>query len=300
MPIAPKPPMTLYNTTNDDLYVMDKGQQIFLPAYGEESFPNAMAESFLSKYPGKVVHATELQVGDQSVVQKPRTIWIANMTGNPDCPELLDAKEWRKKSSGGPRDVEIPHPARAPRPLKEKMLGTWVERQDGYGNLTADRGPSRTLTVPPYQRVEMPYAQGRWFLRRVSAAAMSINSRQNFQLAIAARAPGEFEPNGSWDLDELRGYMRFIDRGAPLPDTEADIRKKLKKSKARQDEIEFRISKEKRELLKRLFFKVVNPDGPTLPSREEFMLYMNADLKPEVIEVDAMETLSKVEAELEA
>ena len=89
MAIAKKAPITLYNTINEDLFVFVGDQRVFLHAYAEETFPFDTAHMFLKKH-HQVKRADNLTIGARTIAVKPDTIWVANMTGNPELPEKLD------------------------------------------------------------------------------------------------------------------------------------------------------------------------------------------------------------------
>jgi hypothetical protein len=171
MAIAKKAPITLYNETAEDLFVFVGDQRMFIQPYAEETFSFDVAQAFLSQHKGRVKRADDLTIGTRSAVIKPTTMWVANMTGNPELPDTLSVKVRDKKL--GMTEQEIPHPAKVARPLVQKALGTWKEQSDAYGNLTSERGFAKYLKIPPYQRVEMPIATGEWFLQRCNASVFS-------------------------------------------------------------------------------------------------------------------------------
>lgn len=288
--------ITLYNQSPSDASVFVNGKRLFLHAFSEGIFDEEVAHAFMHYNPGIVVEAPDLTNLTAETVTKPTTVWVANMTGNPDAPSKMRIKQLVNKRWS---ETEVDNPAKAPRKLVERMAGTWVEKTDARGELTAGRKPWKRVEVPPYKRVEMTEVAGRWFLNRVAMARFGHNPAAGERLvfAIKARPPGAFEPDASWDLDELRAYFRYIEPTAKLPASEADIRARGAKSNMREDEIEFAIGREKRELMKRLFFRVVNPKGPRLPSREEFMQFLGAEAAP--AEDDPMDILEQAEEEVQ-
>ena len=196
---------------------------------------------------------------------KPRTLWVANMTGDPDAAEYITRMRINNVTRAR-EPVPFPNTLRNPMHIKRRHQGGEIPYTDRWGQPTSYYAPSTIIDLPPYQRRELPYHIGKWFITRENMKPEHERGR-----AVVSRAPSTFEPDMGWDLDDMRLYLHLCDSRAELGPDEAEVRRA---APAMQQEVSLHDAK--RLVMKRLHFRVANPKvmlpkrGPFETARKEF------------------------------
>mgnify|MGYP001619221893 CR=1 FL=1 len=249
------------NNSGVDQYVVVKGRQVVLPARTEREMDISVAAKFLETCGVLVSEVLEIG-GTYTPKEAALTVWVANMTGDPDAAPEVSAK---RTNRGHWEDVKVPNPLKEPRTLSRSMGGAMRENITPSGALEGINEFPSLITIPPYQRREMPSHVARWFLNRDRTG-----ERHQRGAAIESRPPSNFEPDMKWPLDEMRSYLRLIDQNAQAGMSEEQVRKsaqRRKNSSKTDEDYEVRLAKET--VMKRLFKRLANP-AVRLPSRAEF------------------------------
>lgn len=289
--------LRVYNQSPKPVQVNVRGQLVVLGPFEEALYDAELARLFMHKHPGIVKEANFFDKKAAMQFEMPKTIWVANMTGDPDAPKTIKKKEFVKRHW---EVVEYDNPTLHPRPLKEEALGEWVEFKDRGGFLSSDRKNGKVYELPPYRRLEMLAPQGDWFLSRCMNASEVDKNNHRIPVAILSREPSDFEPDMEWNLDEMLAYLQYIDASAVRADSEADVVKKMRRRKnIKQTEIEDKIEEEKRLCMKRLYFRLVDPKIP-LPTRQEFVAWRNGIEEADTSEVEAVAVLENAVEQVEA
>lgn len=116
--------------------------------------------------------------------------------------------------------------------------------------------------------------------------------------AIKSRAPSDFEPRPNtiddWSLDDLRAYLKLMDPEAENGRSEEQVIRDAKKRNHRKpEEIEVHIEEEKSLIMKRLFFRLADPQYP-VPSRRDFNEFIRGAVQQEVqVEDDVVDQVEK-------
>jgi hypothetical protein len=249
--------------------VMYGGKKITIGPNEERSYVAELADHIIGECAGIVVEVTD-DFGASYVEDPTNTIWIANMTGDPDAPNEVTVKEVQNKKW---IDVQIPNPRKHARDVKEWAEGPMVEYTAKDGVLEALNMPGKYITIPPYKRIELDAGMGRWFMERVAMSARRTVDRQDLRLACVSRAPGKFEPSMDWPLDEMRAYLTFADAHAKQVPSEAELRKASKPS-----ELDDVLDDAKRMTMKRIYFRLVNPKC-RLPTRQNLRQLVDDEAK---------------------
>jgi hypothetical protein len=284
--------MKIRNRGSQSQAVHFKGNRVVIGAYEEMNASDEVAKAFFTHYPELIVEVDDDFGGVAQAVAKHNTVWLANMTGNPDAPSKLKVKRVKNKHW---EEVEIDNPWRFPIDLKEWAEGEQKEYTDRAG-LWATNECGHYVTIPAYKRVELSEAEADWFMTRSIPNGESFIGKAPVKVIIS-RPPTRFEPSMEWSLDELNAYMQLIDPNVKIGDTEAQLR--VKHKKLGKEQLAQKLDDIKRVLLKRLYFRVVDPQY-RLPTQAEFKDFINSKAafeQPKANELEKLVDSATIEAE---
>jgi hypothetical protein len=276
---------TIKNTSGVPQSIVFKGQQFVLERYDEQTYEALIADLFLDKC-GPIVVDTTDNMGDTYAPDFKRdTVWVANVTGDPDCPAEVEKTHVDKDTRRWKRSM-VTNPNTVARALSREIRGGQRQYTAKDGGLVNETVPARVIEIPPYRRRPLPTHQAEWFLNRDA-------SSESPGAAIKSTAPGDFEPEQSWSVDRLRAYLQYLEPSAGargiLGPSEDDLAKQVKEKKMGSTEAKELIRQTKQMLLKRLYFKVANPlyRKPTRIEFEEYLTGKSA-AQLEQSEIDAL------------
>ena len=249
----------LKNQTSVAQAFVYEGHQIILGPGEEKVFLNDLAKAFLEASAPFVKEVEIDKVGSvYSEKDDQKTVWVANMTGDPDASAETSTKAFINKKW---TDSIRPNPKLKDITIKREMGGGQLGfdlPDNEYGSINL---PPVEITLPPYQRRELPTAIAMWFLNRDATQEPGMVGS-----AILSRPRSNFEPDSSWDLDDMRAYLRLCDPIAVLGDSEDTV---VVKAKQANDNAEIAVHLAKLACLKRLHFRMANPVY-RLPTKREF------------------------------
>lgn len=257
--------MSLRNLSNQPKTVYVSGKPITLPPYAEDFFDATIGRLFLEEH-APVVERIDLSantVAENKIAKS--TLWLANMSGNEGLPEKVKVRYYDKvQKTEAVREID--NPLRVVKTVMQTWKGSDELYVDSHGFGQSKSNPSTEVIIPPYRRIEMPIHQAMWLLNRDGN-----NHPTERNMVIESRAPSDFEPNMSWDLDLIRAYYQWL---MPLATTK-DLGPNL--AKVKKDHSGGAVEKEtqryKLTLLRKLYFLVVNPAVklPTKSQLDEFL-----------------------------
>lgn len=297
---------TIKNTLGITQSVVYKGRQFILHPHGEETFDSEIANAFLAKCSPVVAEVKDQSIGETFAPElQEKTIWVANVTGNPDSPEKVKDRRY-DKSAMRYQEVDIDNPNRKPRPIARELKGGHKQYTARDGGLVQESHPSRTWVVPTFRRVPMPSEVAEWFINRDAMTGPGRGA------VIASRPRSNFEPDLSWSYEDMRNYARLTDPSMNIGPEETAIAREVKAEvdelakanewKPRKIELELRergkeaLRRVKSELFQRLYFRLVNPDYP-LPSRGEYNEFVSGQTQADIEEAEVEAFLAKAERE---
>lgn len=258
--------VTVRNRINQPVSVIFNGKRVVIEAFEEMSMPQLVANKFLEAHPNSVENTLDDAFGASMTPQEtPKTMWLANVTGNPDAPESFKYERF-DKVTGKMIDVFEANPNRKPRLLKYAMKGAEVLEKNKDGVTESTYRPGRYFELSPYRLMEVDADVGRWIMQR----EMRARTAGGTACVIARKLP-EFSPNYSWSIEDLRTYLTLL-RDCDLRDTKkygATTAMLTSQFGSKPKELELRIHDAKRALMKYIYFCQINPSIP-LPTREEF------------------------------
>ena len=249
--------VTLYNTSEVDQHAyMPDGKRYTLTAQEIREVQNDVAQVFLTQR-GKFVQPY------QAAYIPPRsgetTVWIANKTGNPFQPERLKRSRLNRLTQME-EEYEIPNPLRVARPIEFEMNREQKLSKNRDGVTESFSVPPERVKIPPTVRLPVPMTVAEWLQRRDSQ--MTEEHQGSIQVC---RGPGDFEPNMSWNLDEMLLYAELLDGSAPwkrfVPAKGEEHDKKLALFKA----LFFRLTDERYEYVDRAYFQNALLERMTTP-----------------------------------
>jgi hypothetical protein len=298
---------TLRNTTAVPQSLIYKGRQFVLGEHEEQSFAGDVADAFLGKCAPVVVDIA-YDIGHTTVKHVEDTeAWVANVTGNPASPDLVEQKYFDKSSLRW-SSREIKNPNKAPHTISRESKGGHFAYTASDGGLVQKSLPSTVWTILPYRRVKMHKATADWFVTRDGSSGASRGA------CIMSRAPSEFEPDMTWSLDDMRVYMKLVMPDAPLGPDEAKIIAQAKSvaakwakthTDAKPEDVEAKVKEElrtglnaaKQALFRQMYFVLVDP-AYTLPSRKEFREFISGKSEDSISDDDMAELLAKADASM--
>lgn len=235
--------VTLQNTSAVDQYCFVPGDEIryTIPANSVIQVEDRVANEFIKQRGQFVVVYQPISIPERPAEG---SVWVANMTGNPLAPHTV------KNGKGD----SIDNPLRKPEVLEYMLRPDEIETigQDGRSVIHSPPVPVR---ISPFTRVRVPTSIAVWLQTRDSAQSKECVGR----ISICP-APSAFEPDQTWDYDDLRAYSVLvtdkIDVYNVFPSS-ASLSSEDEKYRARQ------------RLLEALHF-VVCDKRSSLPTREYF------------------------------
>ena len=281
--------VTLRNNTSINQNIVFQGKQIVLGPNEEADFIKPVADKFVEMR-NPLVSVVEEDIGGVYDEVRDDIVWIANMTGDPDAPETVKAKMFVNRHW---QMVDIENPKKKSRPLEMKCDQGMRSYTAKDGALEALNLPKKTIKIPPYKRRPLHKNEARWWLNRDA-----ISEPQYRGSSIKSRPPTDFEPDprnvDDWSLDDLRAYLKLMDPGAEMGRSEADVVSQAKKAGHRkEDEIYAHIEEEKYLTMKRIYFRLVDPQFP-VPTKKEFMEFVHGQkVVEQTTEESAMELVEK-------
>lgn len=246
---------TIKNGSGREVVVLINGQREEIKPGQVLTLTATKADAFIAKC-SDVVEIKEVPLnfgGVQADTLAGATVFIANMTGNPNAPETIVARRMVREGGGSrTANVEVANPNREPRLVGRDMdLGQSVV-SGRSGDESLNHGKLR-LEIPPYQRVQWPVNAAEWFINRDSMMEQECRGQVR-----RCRPPSPSDPDLHWDLDDLRSYYELVFGKAPVCPTEKALRTR------HTDDAELLdvILHEKQKLMQELFFVVVDPKAP--------------------------------------
>ncbi len=170
-------------------------------------------------------------------------LWVANATGNPALPKEVSFEVTNKKT-GQTEWHKKPHPLASPITISYRMQQGQAPAIDGEGRESSVNLPSVPIKFPPSSRYPVSRSYANWLVNEMDALQESdCVGRLKF-----CRGPSEFEPNDSWDYDDIRLYVSMMG-GVPL-----DVKKAFPPS----SQLKAGSDAKKEELLHALFFYLID------------------------------------------
>jgi hypothetical protein len=249
--------VTLRNNSNIPQSVIFKGRQIVLDKYAEQKMDAEVAQLFLEKC-ADVVN----EVQQEAAAFDPdgaNDVWVANVTGHPKYAPKVQVKTLRNKKW---EMTEVVNPSAQPHPVKRE----YDHGQEAYvgkdGSYMSRNLPPQPIEILPFQRRLLRKDVADWYLRR---EGVSVQFNGFSRAVIKSRKPSSYEPDMSWDLNEMRAYLKIISAGqeavGPSEEELADAAKD-------QIELDNKLHEAKAALIKTLWFYVCDP-AYRYPTRAE-------------------------------
>ena len=168
--------VTLRNLRSHELVVPGTGGELVFGARGTNEAELALdpqtAEDCLDRYGRDAFDYVDL--GSISSVytppEKPATVWIANMTGNPDAPQVVAAGKMKNRETGLVEEVKVENVNKASRPLRFVMKGAQGYYKDKDGIAQGYNKLPTVIEIPAHQRREVSKPIGQWILTRDALA----------------------------------------------------------------------------------------------------------------------------------
>jgi len=281
--------VTLKNNTGVAQNVVFQGKQIILGPHEESDFIQAVADKFI-EIRSPLVSVVQEEIGGVYEDTQSEIVWVANMTGNPDAPDVIKAKLFVNRQW---QVVDTDNPKKKARPLVMycDQGSRYYTAKDGA--LEALNLPKKEIKIPPYKRRALPAIEAKWWLNRDA-----VNENHFRGQSIKSRPPTDFEPNAKdideWSLDDLRAYLKLLDPGAEMGKSNAEVVTYAKKvGHRKEDEIAAHIEEEKHLAMKRIYFRLVDPQYP-VPTKKDFMEFVHGQkVVEQTTEESAMELVEK-------
>jgi hypothetical protein len=179
-------------------------------------------------------------------------MWLANMTGNPILPKELKVEQTDRKT-GIVSFITKVNPLAQAVTVGQRYGQGQAHGTETDGSPTLINLPAVWIKIPPITRVRAPISIGKWLLMMDGDQEADCRGR-----LIACRAPTEFEPNESWDYDDMRLFAQLMD--API-DT--------KKAYPPARELKNAVDEYKEKLFNNLFYFIVD-ERYQLPPKHAF------------------------------
>lgn len=242
------------------------GDGYILGPYEEVVLDQSEATVARQRYAGVLEEIQMESIGSRLDVAQDAPIWLANMAGNPDAPEMIDVQPQRNPLTGQMEMHRVPNNLRKPLDFSVRWRETSEIIKIGSASHERKLGKSKK-TIHVWERKPVARKLAVAMLRR--AANMGPGARGHL---IVSRPPSGFEPDAEWSLDDIRGWLAQVDhRLEPIlaqEPSEATIRRQNTAAAASKI-----IQREKIKNLKRVHIRAADP-AYTLPTRSEFEAYM--------------------------
>lgn len=269
--------------------LLARPQAVMVPGAGEVFFgpvgsPDAEVEvtqdvaAYIFDVLGPTVKKVDLESKVAShayevVKDIPRTTFLANMTGDPDAPELVPTGEIYVNKQTGERTAErASNRNKVAQDLAYEVFGGDEIVRNKYGQAFTVTHPPRTYTVPAFGQIEVPTEVADTLLIKDS------NRARYMQGAIikSRDLSGQLVPKASWSLDELRMYVMLIDPRAEAGPTEAAFRKEQEAKGELAGAIQLQINRLRKDAWRRGQLRAMNPQY-RIPTQAEFESAMQRD-----------------------
>lgn len=261
---------TVKNKTSIAQTIVVNGRPITLREKEERSFVSEVADKFLAECKPYVVEVSDHLGAVQEDKLVRDTVWVANVTGDPDAPPTIKRRKFENKRWG---DEEVPNPKAEPLDLVRFIDGGMVEYTTKDGVLEAKNMGKQEIRINAFKRIELPALIANWFLQRDGNQDVPMRG-----CAIRSRAPSNFEPDMGWDLDQMRRYLKLVDIKADLGPSDQEVNDRVLKKhgellKTNKEEFyelcDIAVFDAKVTCMKRLFMRLVDPRY-RLPTKKEF------------------------------
>jgi hypothetical protein len=142
------------------------------------------------------------------VAPKIERVWVANMTGNPDAPDLVPG--FNRDAQFG--DLE-PNPNKKARTLYLQGVGRYDEEIRSEGGIIIKKTwPGREVSLEPFTQIEVTAGEAHAFLNM--DATMPDGHRGS--CIRSEDISNIFQPEISWDLDTRRAYLEMLPEDGEL------------------------------------------------------------------------------------
>ena len=249
------------NFTAMEQSCVHEGSQVVLKPREEKVVAASIAAAFVTQCSPYVREIAQSIAGvhrDQATI---KTMWIANMTGDPDASDQVDTKVFKDKHWV---TEKTPNPKKDAIEISRELdlgMREYVGQDGSPAGLNMGK---KRIIIPPYQRIELPESEAYWFLNRDHQQMSEMRGA-----ALRSRAPSNFEPDMSWSLDDMRDYLRLCDSKVDIGPTQAEVTNRCRARKDRERATEVAVFEAKLACMKRIHFRVCNP-AIRLPLRAQF------------------------------
>lgn len=198
-------------------------------------------------------------------------VWVANMTGNPDAPEMVPG--YNNKGEFG--DLE-PSPKKKARTLYIQGVGRYDEEKRSEGGIILKKTwPGREVSLEPFTQIEVTKGEAHAFL----FADQILPEGHRGSCVVSEDISIHFQPEISWDLDTRRAYLEMLpEDGDEFPagkkvlgQSEGELRDSLKAEHPR--EVARALDAAKRVCWERIVLRLFRPaiKKPTQKQFEQFV-----------------------------
>lgn len=271
--------VTLQNTTNRTLTYLIQGRRYELTPQGTEgsSMPcsESVANQFLEHFKDNVRVISESETTEYTapaIVKS--TVWLANVTGNPDAPKEI-VHGYVKQGPEQGRAIMGPNPDVEPHTVSVQCYagGGQISTPGPDGQYNCKTGRKKIFFIRPFECKEFPWTIAEQFLGR------EVNKTLDQPPAVVkARDLRELElaPSMKMELNELRYLHMLMNPTGLHGQNEQEIRADL----ADEDDGDLAVYKAKYELWKRCFVLAVDPNSAPI-KRKQYELFVAKQLKQE-------------------
>jgi hypothetical protein len=253
-------------------------QVVFAPANteGSEQVVQPSQALNIEAQLGEYIERVDLSdLGESLVVRElPKTLWVANLSGDPDAPEEVVVGNPVNRATGRREPLYMPNRKRDPITIKKQKKGRQYTIHGPDGLPSGATAAPENLVLPPYRRFELSRTDAEWLVNRT--ANFPPNERG---ILVVSRPPSEFEPDMAWSLGDMQIWLDMVDpklrREGKTLRTEAELQKEARAAE--------QIHKEKQLAMKRVFMRSADPRY-NLPSKADFEAFKAAvtgETKPE-------------------
>lgn len=263
-------PVSIRNVTSIEQYVLIDGRRFSVGPFQIRVYEEPIARAFLERCAPRIVREGGISAVDED---RPRfdRVYLYNLSGNPDAPAEVPAVVFEE---GRTINKMIPNPLKDATTVKRMLKGGEIQ-VSVKGEATSRRLPEREVYVHPWTRKVFEVPEADWMLNREG-----MKPRLAHMLG-RSRPPTNFEPDESWEMDDILIYAGIIDpkmKRVPNEKKLRDLRPVNLRALVAElgdevlavrsgDEV---VDRAKDLMLKRIYFRVANPMY-NLPTREEFL-----------------------------
>ena len=271
--------VTLQNTTSRTLTYLIAGRRYELTPQGTEgsSMPvsEGVAAQFLDHFKDnvRIISESETTEYNAPVVVK-STVWLANVTGNPDAPREIvhgyvkQGPEQGKAIMGSNPDVE-PHTVS----VQCYAGGGQISKPGPDGQYNCVSGRKKLFFIRPFECKEFPWTIAEQFLGREANKTIDqppaiVKARDLRELEMA--------PSMKMELNELRYLHTLMHPEGLHGPNEQQVRDSIEDD----DDADLAVYKAKYELWKRCFILAVDPNALPI-KRKQYEQFVAKQLKQE-------------------